>query len=57
MNLITGSVGGQIQFLKKCEMISCRNKIAGTIPLGPGTLLAVCKKHLKELQEELGRGD
>jgi len=57
MNIVTGSVGGQIQFVKKCEMIGCRNKIASTIQLGPGTLLAVCKKHLKELQEELGRGD
>ena len=57
MNIMTGIVGGQVQFLRKCEMIGCRNKIAGTIQLGPGTLLAICMKHLNELQEELGRGE
>ena len=43
--------------MKRCEMRGCKNKVAGAMQLGPGTLLTVCKKHLKELQEELGRGD
>jgi len=41
--------------IKQCDMISCKNKVSGSIQLGPGTLLAVCRKHLKELKKELGK--
>jgi len=37
-----------------CNMIGCKNKVSGSIHLGPGTLLTVCRKHLKELRLELG---
>ena len=41
--------------IKRCEMISCNNKVSGSIQLGPGTLLTVCKKHLQELKKELNK--
>tara|TARA_R110000824_G_scaffold356401_3_gene543661 strand:+ start:103 stop:225 length:123 start_codon:yes stop_codon:yes gene_type:complete len=36
-------------------MFGCKKLVSGSIQLGPGTLLALCKEHLKELQRELGR--
>jgi len=39
--------------VKKCDMISCNMIVSGSIQLGPGTVLTVCKKHLEELREEL----
>ena len=43
--------------IKQCDMISCKNKVSGSIQLGPGTLLELCKEHLEEIQDELGRED
>ena len=40
--------------LKVCDMIGCKAEVSGSIHLGPGTLLTVCAKHLKELRLELG---
>ena len=32
-------------------MISCKNKVSGSIQLGPGTIVDVCKEHLIELNK------
>tara|TARA_B100001245_G_C22656138_1_gene321899 strand:+ start:166 stop:297 length:132 start_codon:yes stop_codon:yes gene_type:complete len=43
--------------MKRCEMVGCKKAIVGSIQLGPGTRLQMCAEHLKQLQEELERGD
>jgi|TARA_B110000263_G_C15225690_1_gene472114 hypothetical protein len=40
-----------------CDMIGCNKCSYGSIQLGPGTLLDLCKEHLEELKDELGRED
>ena len=40
-----------------CDMIGCKKSVSGSIQLGPGTLLDLCKEHLEEIQDELGRED
>jgi len=42
--------------LRPCEMIGCKQPVSGSIQLGPGTRIDVCKEHLIELEKELGRG-
>ena len=43
--------------VKRCDMFGCKKSVSGSIQLGPGTLLNLCKEHLKEIQDELGRED
>ena len=40
-----------------CDMIGCKKYVSGSIQLGPGTLLDLCKDHFEEVLEELGRED
>lgn len=35
-----------------CDMIGCKREVYNSLSLGPGTYIAACKAHYKELAEE-----